>query len=99
MVTASTYNQVEPKIKYCLEKHFPYLSWYDVFVTFHKQMIKADVLVDDGYHNLVGGEYLKILLDKPYNQSNDDEKNDIHRVYNWYEAYDLIKKEAEKEEE
>ena len=33
-------------------------------------------MIDDGIHNLIGGEYKKILFDAPYNRSFDD-KNQV----------------------
>lgn len=89
IVTASNYETLPQKMDDLLFQNFPFISWYDVIVTHNKQMLKADVLIDDAVHNMIGGSYAKILLDAPYNRDVDDKKNDIVRVKNWKE----IKKE------
>ena len=33
------------------------LTWDQVIVTSRKQLIRGDVLIDDGIHNLEGGQY------------------------------------------
>lgn len=43
-------------------KYFPFLSWKNVIITSSKKMIKGDVLIDDGIHNLLDGDYKKILM-------------------------------------
>ena len=56
-------------------------------------LIKGDVLIDDGFHYLEGGSYFKILIDAPYNQDYDAEKNGMVRVSTLKEAYDVIREE------
>lgn len=87
VVTSSHYETVANKIRECLLYHFPFIEWEDVIVTSRKQMIRGDVLVDDGIHNLIGGEYAKILMDMPHNQSVNTEKYGVTRVRDWTEAY------------
>ena len=53
-------------------------------------MIRGDVLIDDGLHNLIGGDYRKILFDSPHNRSFDAEGNGMIRVHNWDEAEQAI---------
>ena len=50
------------------------------------------ILIDDGIHNLLGGEYKKILMSAPYNKTFDAEANGMIRVRNWAEIYDVISK-------
>jgi len=83
IATASHYYQLRPKTDYFLKEYFPFIDWHDVIVTHHKQMLKADVLIDDAVHNLVGGEYAKLLLDAPYNREVDDAAEGIIRVRDW----------------
>ncbi len=85
IVTASGHDQVYSKMENVLFKYFPYFTFDDVIITTHKQLIKADILIDDGFHNLVGGDYHKILVDAPYNRQFDAEANGMVRVYNWEE--------------
>ena len=90
IVTTSAYQTLRTKMDVVLFGYFPFLSWNDVIITSHKQLIKGDVLVDDGVHNLEGGEYMKVLMDAPHNRNYDAEANDMVRVKNWEEAYSII---------
>lgn len=90
VVTTSTYETLHTKMDMVLFHYFPFLSWEDVIITGNKQMIKGDVLIDDGVHNLIGGEYEKLLVDAPHNRSFDAERNGMVRVNNWAEIYNEI---------
>ena len=95
IVTSSAYQTIPVKMNTVLFKEFPFLSWDDVIITQHKQLIQGDVLVDDAVHNLEGGEYAKILMSVPHNQAYDAEGNGMIRANNWQEAYSAIKEVAE----
>lgn len=86
VVTSAWYNTIELKWE-CLKKFFPFLKWSDVIVASHKQMIDGDVLIDDGPHNLVGGNYRKILFDAPHNWSFDETAHGIQRCVSWAEVF------------
>lgn len=90
IVTTSAYQTLHTKMEEVLFRYFPFLTWDDVIVTSHKQLVNGDVLVDDGTHNLEGGDYLRILMDAPHNRAYNAEKNGMTRVYNWDDAYDVI---------
>ena len=61
-----------------------------MIITGRKQMIRGDVLIDDGIHNLEGGEYRKILFTAPYNRDYNAEANGMIRVNTWEEAVRVI---------
>lgn len=70
----------------------------------HKQLVDVDILVDDYSKNLKGKtHYFKILINKPWNQNIDDEKEHITRCYNWNEVekaiYNLINEERNSKRE
>lgn len=90
IVTSSSHETLSVKMTDVLFKYFPFLKWDDVIVTHHKQLVRGDVLVDDGVHNLEGGDYLKILMDSPHNRGYNAEENGMHRVTDWNEVYELI---------
>lgn len=90
VVTSSHYETVAHKMRECLLYHFPFIEWGDVIVASKKQMIRGDVLIDDGIHNLVGGDYAKILMDAPHNRHYDAEENGMTRVQNWEDIYAKI---------
>ena len=87
IVTASHPDIISTKLSKVLFKYFPFLTYDDVIITTHKQLIRGDILIDDAPHNLEGGKYFKILYNAPHNQSYDDVKNFVIRVYNWDEVY------------
>ena len=73
-----------------IKKYFPYISWKNVFIAHDKQMVKGNVLFDDNINNLIGGEYVGVLLDKPHNRHYDEKSMNIMRVYNWEQFYNFI---------
>ena len=92
IVTASDYITLRAKMEKVLFRYFPFISWKQVIITKNKQIIKGDVLVDDGPHNMTGGEYRKILFDARHNRNFDETSVGAVRVYNWEEAYTEIMK-------
>ena len=68
ITTSSNYKTIPVKMEHVLFKFFPWLDWDHVIIASRKQMIRGDVMVDDGPHNLEGGRYCKILMDAPHNR-------------------------------
>lgn len=101
IVTSSHYQGLKGKLENALFRFYPFISRKNVIVTYNKQMIRGDVLIDDGVHNLIGGDYYKILMDAPYNRAFDAENNGMIRVKDWkevYEAIEVLKKMTEAKE-
>ena len=92
IVTATPYISVAEKMDDLLFKWFPFITWDQVIITSKKQLIKGDVLIDDGIHNLEGGDYVKILMTAPHNQDYDAEANGMIRVHDWKEIEALYEK-------
>lgn len=92
IVTASNYETLAAKMDKVLFKYYPFIKWDDVIITSNKQLIKGDVLIDDGFHNLEGGDFYKILVDAPYNRSCDAKAAGMVRVYNWDEIVHEVDK-------
>ena len=92
IVTATTYRSVPEKMDDLLFRYVPVLSWDQVIITRNKQMIRGDVLIDDGIHNLEGGDYVKILMTAPHNRDYDAKANGMIRVENWDEIEAEIRK-------
>lgn len=90
LCTSTDYRNVRPKFEGVIQKYFPYISWNQVIITSNKQMIKADVLIDDGIHNLIGGDYIKVLMSAPHNMAFDADSNGMYRVNTWEETYELV---------
>lgn len=90
IVTSSYYKTIVQKMDCVLFTYFPYLTWDNVIITSHKQMVKGDVLIDDGIHNHDGGEYFSILMDASHNRKFDAEKHGMLRVKSWPEACEAV---------
>lgn len=90
ITTSSNLNTIYSKTQSILVRYFPFICMDHVIVCTRKQMIRGDVMVDDGVHNLDGGEYHKILFTAPYNREYDAERNGMHRANTWEEVYAMI---------
>jgi 5'-nucleotidase len=90
IVTSSHYKTIEAKMERVLFKHFPFIKWNHVITADFKQMIKGDVMIDDAQHNLIGGEYERILMDAPHNQNFKNNLFGIKRANCWKCIYDII---------
>lgn len=97
LVTATPYESIPGKMDGLIFPHFPFIDWEHVIITRKKQMIRGDVLIDDGFHNLYGGAYRKILVDAPYNRRYDAEAYGMIRVHSWEEIERVIE-EMERED-
>lgn len=98
IVTATGYQTLRAKMEKVLFRYFPFLQWHQVIITEHKQMIQGDVLIDDGPHNLAGGQYRKLLFDAGHNRNFDEASIGAVRVHNWNEVYQEITKMTTTEE-
>lgn len=78
-----------------LNRTFPFIGANNMrkilFSAPNKQLIRADVAIDDALFNLTGDRtYYSICFDKPYNQT-DELIPCFTRAFNWSEVYDKIK--------
>ena len=90
--TNSNYVTLKEKMDNMLFRFFPYLTWDNVIIMRDKQLLKADVLIDDGIHNLVGGDYEKILMTAVHNKGFDASQIGAHRADSWSDAYNIVDK-------
>lgn len=90
VVTTSNYTTLKTKMEDVLFKYYPFLDWRNVIVATRKQMVRGDVLIDDGPHNLVGGEYAKILFDAPHNRKFNAERAGVIRVKDWNDVREVL---------
>ena len=98
VVTASTYHTIASKFTNCILRFFPYLTWDDIIVTSHKELVYGDVIIDDNDGNFGGKCSIKLLFDRPHNQGYHAEANGVKRVYDWKGIYEEISKIANTEE-
>lgn len=99
IVTASTWKTLPSKMENVLFKYFPFITWNQVIVTNNKQIISGDVLVDDAPHNLVDGDYIKVLMDAPHNWDFIETSIGAVRFDCWYDIYTYITSIANTTEE
>ncbi len=90
IVTATPYRSVREKMDDLLFTWFPFISWDQVIITSRKQLIRGDVMIDDGVHNLEGGDYVRILMTAPHNRDYDAGANGMIRVSTWEEAERIV---------
>lgn len=94
VATASSLNTIGKKWKEVLQKFFPMIHHNNVIIANKKQMIKADVLIDDAPFNLEGGDYFGVLFDAPHNRRYElpEGKSPPHigRAASWEDAYDWV---------
>lgn len=69
---------------------FLFLDEQHIIIAHNKQMIHGDVLVDNYEHNLIGGDYFKILFDRPHNRKFKEAAYGIQRAITWSEVYSYI---------
>ena len=91
IVTATPFDSVPEKIGGYLFEHFPFLTPDQVIITGRKQLIRGDVLIDDGVHNLEGGDYAKILMTAPHNADYDAEAHGMIRAENWAQIEEILR--------
>ena len=89
VVTASHPKTVDAKISRALCPYFNFIGYKDVIVAYDKSCIQADVLIDDGPHNLKNFNGLRFLIDAPHNQDADINDYD-YRVLHIKEVYELL---------
>lgn len=92
IVTSSHPESIVPKFTHVLYKYFPFIDRHNVIIAYKKQLIRCNILIDDGTHNIVG-PYIGLLKDTPHNQwfKTEDIPN-IYRVHCWKQIYELIHK-------
>ena len=101
IVTSTNYRNIRIKMDRVLFKHFPFLTWDNVIVTNHKELVRGDILFDDGLHNLsvpqFSSDMIRVVFDAPWNRGGDDlPLQDMvlryvdYRVRSWDEVKELI---------
>lgn len=76
-----------------LQELFPSIPADHYIIAADKNMIKADIMIDDGVHNLVAIDHpcIKILFDRPHNQHIDTDYTDMIRATTWDDVLTIIR--------
>lgn len=97
LVTAAVPKTYGEKVEF-IQRHFPFIDESHIVCMQHKWMFKCDVMIEDNLQTLLEKPYYhRILMDRPWNQSNKDYVYDIHRCTNWDEIVGVINKISESE--
>lgn len=91
IVTAASPESIPHKAKR-IKELLPFLSWNNVIIAKDKHLINSDLHIDDGVHNLTGGNYRKCLFNQPWNESFDETKHGIVRVNDFDDVEREIRK-------
>jgi 5'-nucleotidase len=72
-----------------LLEHFPFIGWEKIVFCGSKQIVRADIMIDDHFKNLdyFEGE-LSLLYDQPHNALRDAGRH--RRVHNWREIEQIL---------
>lgn len=68
IVTSTKYTNAKDKFDACLLKLLPTITYKDIIITYHKNLIVCDFMIDDYHKNLELCKGYAILIDKPYNK-------------------------------
>lgn len=71
---------------YWMAEHFPLIPTKNLIICSNKSLIDADVLIDDGLHNLENFNGRKIVFDGPWNRSD----NRWDRAHSWIDVERLV---------
>ncbi|HXS55412.1 MAG TPA: hypothetical protein VN726_04750 [Hanamia sp.] len=71
-----------------LNEHFPFITWQQMVFCGSKEIIKADIMIDDHFKNLDHFDGRTILFTQPHNKLNHNHKH--QRVDSWEEIEKLL---------
>lgn len=88
LVTASAHTTIQAKVEECLLRYFPNFDNHNIITTYHKHLIKCNVLIDDYVPNLINSNAVKILMNAPHNVNSCNIED--FRVSSWKEIYEIV---------
>jgi 5'(3')-deoxyribonucleotidase len=71
-----------------LNEHFPFISWRQVVLCGNKNLIRADLMIDDHFKNLDNFDGQTIIFKQPHNLNRTDHHHTI--VSSWAEIEQLL---------
>ena len=74
-----------------LQEHFPFLDKKNFIFTGNKGVIDLDVLIDDGVHNCEVFKGIPILMETPYNKT----ENRFYKAKNWQDLEHIFEYKLE----
>jgi 5'(3')-deoxyribonucleotidase len=73
-----------------LERIFPFYKSGSLIMCRTKQLLDLDILVDDYEFNLIGGKYLGLLMDRPWNQDIAPRAFRMKRIFHLSEVPNIV---------
>lgn len=92
-VTATNTENMHKKSEW-LQRTFPFMDAKKNLICMQKKQMlggNIDVLIDDCLNNLISGEYVKILLDYPWNRGFCPDPDLVIRCHNWHDIDKILK--------
>ena len=92
-VTATNTENMYKKAEW-LQRTFPFMDVKKNLICMQKKQMlggNIDVLIDDCLNNLISGEYVKILLDYPWNRGFCPDSDLVIRCHNWHDIDKILK--------
>jgi 5'-nucleotidase len=71
-----------------LKEHFPFISWEKLVFCGSKQIVSADIMIDDNFRNLDPFNGKTFLFTQPHNQLSNTGRH--HRVFSWSELANIL---------
>ena len=91
-VTATNTENMHKKSEW-LQRTFPFMDVKKNLICMQKKQMlggNIDVLIDDCLNNLISGEYVKILLDYPWNRGFCPDSDLVVRCHNWHDIDKIL---------
>lgn len=90
LVTSTDYRNINYKYKYVIKKFYPFINLKNVVICHRKNVLNADILIDDYIMNLLGGNYKGILFSSYHNRNIHEDKYGVVRSFGWEDTYNKI---------
>lgn len=90
IATSTHYNNFPWKVEW-LQHYFPFVKESNIICIGDKSVLNADIMIDDYANNLIGNiRCNRILFEKPWNKSVNDDVYGIKRCTNWDEIIEAV---------
>ena len=97
LVTAAIPKTYDEKVAF-IKRFFPCIDESHIICMKHKWLLNCDVMIEDNLQTLLEKpHYLRILMNRPWNQSSKDWVYGINRCNNWSEILEVVNKINEQE--
>lgn len=97
LVTAAIPKTYGEKVAF-IKRFFQCIDESKIICMNHKHLLRCDIMIEDNLQTLLDGQhYHRILMNRPWNQSDKDWVYGINRCNNWSEILEVVNKINEQE--